>query len=81
MLLIPVGVTLIGGLCLFLGATLFADPGTREGWQAAKADKRNERTGLRMARLLERSIGDPMYRTSQQWEDEANRLVRDWYGD
>ena len=49
--------------------------------RAVARDARRDRIARDMARHLERAANDPLLRTSQEWEDEATRLVRDWYGD
>lgn len=40
-----------------------------------------QRVSMDMARLLETSLRDPMYRTTTQWEDRTKRLLNDYYGD
>jgi hypothetical protein len=37
--------------------------------------------GSSMARLLQRGLDDPMYRTSNGWEEQARDLVEAWTGE
>lgn len=53
----------------------------RSRQQAAEQLALPSKTATDMARLLERGLADPLYRTSGEWEERARELVRRHYGD